>query len=61
MKKDAKIGFILTYFHNSNEGYELLKKNIGILGREDYYFVIATHSPLPTEIQEMCDFYFYHS
>lgn len=59
MKKDIKIGFILTYFHNSNEGYELLKKNVKILGRENYYFVIASHSPLPTEIQEMCDFYFY--
>lgn len=59
MKKDIKIGFILTYFHNSNEGYELLKKNVKILGRENYYFVIASHSPLPVDIQEMCDFYFY--
>lgn len=59
MKKDTKIGFILTYFHNSNEGYELLKKNAEILGKQNYYFVIASHSPLPTEIQEMCDFYFY--
>lgn len=59
MKKDTKIGFILTYFHNSHEGYELLKKNVETLSKQNYYFVIATHSPLPIEIQEMCDFYFY--
>jgi FkbM family methyltransferase len=59
MKKDTKIGFILTYFHNSHEGYELLKKNVEVLGRQNYYFVIASHSPLPQEIQEKCDFYFY--
>jgi FkbM family methyltransferase len=59
MKKDTKIGFILTYFHNSNEGYEIFKKNVEILGRQNYYFVIASHSPLPQEIQEKCDFYFY--
>jgi FkbM family methyltransferase len=59
MKKDTKIGFILTYFHNSDEGYELLKKNVEILGRQNYYFVIASHSTLPQEIQEKCDFYFY--
>lgn len=59
MKKDTKIGFILTYFHNSHEGYELLKKNVEIISRENYYFVIASHSPLPIELQEMCDFYFY--
>jgi FkbM family methyltransferase len=59
MKNDTKIGFILTYFHNSTEGYELLKKNASILSKENYYFIIASHSPLPSEIQEICDFYFY--
>ena len=59
MQKDTKIGFILTYFHNSHEGYELLKKNAETLSKQNYYFIIATHSPLPNEIQEMCDFYFY--
>ena len=57
--KDSKIGFIITYFHTSNEGYELLKKNIEILSGENYYLVVASHSPLDKEIQEMCDYYFY--
>ena len=59
MKTDTKIGFIITYFHTSNEGYELLKKNIEILSGENYYLVVASHSPLDKEIQEMCDYYFY--
>ena len=61
MKKDTKIGFIITYFHNSNEGLELLKENIRILAREDWYFILATHSPLDTQLQKMCDWYFYQS
>ena len=59
MKTDTKIGFIITYFHTSEESLNLLKKNIKILSKENYYLVVASHSPLDIEIQEMCDFYFY--
>ena len=61
MKKDTKIGFIITYFHNSNEGLELLKENLRILSRENYYLVLASHSPLDVDLQKMCDYYFYQS
>ena len=56
---DTKIGFIITYFHSSDEGLKLLIENIKILRRENYYLVLASHSPLDKNIQEMCDFYFY--
>ena len=59
MRTDTKIGFIITYFHTSDEGYELFKKNVEILSRENYYFVIASHSPIDKDIQEKCDYYFY--
>lgn len=61
MKKDTKIGFIMTYFHNSNEGLELLKENLRILSRENYYLILASHSPLDVELQKMSDYYFFQS
>jgi FkbM family methyltransferase len=61
MKKDTKIGFIITYYHNSSEGLELLKENLSILSREDYYLIIASHSPLDVELQNSCDYYIYQS
>lgn len=61
MKKDTKIGFIITYFHNSSEGLELLRENLRILSREDYYLILASHSPLDSDFQKLCDYYFYQS
>jgi FkbM family methyltransferase len=59
MKTDTKIGFIITYFHTSSEGLRLLKENLKTIGREDYYLVLASHSPVDVNIQEMCDYYIY--
>jgi FkbM family methyltransferase len=59
MMTDTKIGFIITYFHTSDEGLNLLIENIKTISKENYYLVLASHSPLDKEIQEMCDFYFY--
>lgn len=56
---DTKIGFIITYFHTSNESLNLLIDNLKVLSSENYYLVLASHSPLDKEIQEMCDYYFY--
>ena len=43
----------MTYFHNSNEGLELLKENLRILSRENYYLILASHSPLDVELQKI--------
>lgn len=59
--KDTKIGFIITYFHNSVEGLNLLKENIRILSRENYYLILASHSPVDLELQTLCDYYFFQS
>ena len=56
---DTKIGFIITYFHTSSEGLDLLIDNLKVLSSENYYLVLASHSPLDKNIQEMCDYYFY--
>lgn len=61
MKTDTKIGFIITYFYNSPQSLEILKSNIKILGSENYYLVLASHSPVDLEIQQLCDFYFFQS
>ena len=61
MKKDTKIGFIITYFHNSVEGFEMLKENLKIISKESYYLILASHSPIDSELQSMCDYYFYQS
>jgi FkbM family methyltransferase len=61
MMTDTKIGFIITYFHNSKEGLEILKENLRIISRENYYLILASHSPLDVELQSMCDWYFYQS
>lgn len=56
---DTKIGFIITYFHSSEEGLQLLIQNLKTLSKENYYLILASHSPLDKSLQEMCDFYFY--
>lgn len=61
MKTDTRIGFIITYFYNSPQSLEILKKNIKILGAENYYLILASHSPVDLEIQQLCDFYFFQS
>ena len=59
MRTDIKLGFIITYFHTSIEGLNLLIENLKVLSSENYYLVLASHSPLDKDIQEMCDYYFY--
>ena len=59
MKKDTKIGFIITYFHASEEGLKLLKETIRTISKENYYVVLASHSPVDEAIQEIVDFYFF--
>ena len=56
---DTKIGFIITYFHTSDEGLNFLIENLKTIRREGYYLILASHSPLDRNLQEMCDFYCY--
>lgn len=60
--KDTKEGFIVTYYNNGGNSEELLYGVIDKLSKENYYLVLASHSPdVPLEIQKKCDFYFYQS
>jgi len=59
MKIDTKTGFIITYFHTSDEGLNFLIENLKTLRKEGYYLILASHSPLDRSLQEMCDFYCY--
>jgi len=60
MKIDTKkIGFVITYFQHSDDGYNILVDNIKKLSKENYYLVLASHSPVDRDIQEMCDYYVY--
>jgi hypothetical protein len=61
MRTDTKLGFIITYFHTSDESLNLLIENLRILSSENYYLVLARHSALDKNVQEMCDYYFYQN
>jgi FkbM family methyltransferase len=56
---DTKTGFIVTYFKTSEQGQQLLENLIDTISRENYYLVLASHSPISQEIQEKCDFYIF--
>ena len=52
-------GFIITYFKTSDQGEQLLKDLVDTMSRENYYLVLASHSPVPVEIYSKCDYYIY--
>ena len=54
-----KIGFIITYYNSSLSSEKILRRNLEIISKENYYVILAAHSPVDIEIQKMCDFYFY--
>jgi FkbM family methyltransferase len=56
---DTRKGFIITYFKTSDQGEQLLKDLVDTMSRENYYLVLASHSPVPVEIYSKCDYYIY--
>ncbi len=58
MKTDIK-GFIVTYYNSSDEDYNILIDTITKLSKENLYLVLASHSPVNKDVQEMCDYYIY--
>lgn len=56
---DTKTGFIITYYKSCPEAEVYLENLLNVIGRENYYLVLASHSTVPVHLQEMCDFYFF--
>jgi len=56
---NKKIGFIITYFQLSDESLECLKNTLDAFATEDFYLVVASHSPIPVELQSKCDYFIY--
>ena len=56
---DTRLGFIITYYKTSEQGQKMLEDFIDVISRENYYLVLASHSPVSQEIQQKCDFYIY--
>jgi FkbM family methyltransferase len=56
---DTRKGFIITYFKTSEQGQKLLEDLVDTIAQEDYYLILASHSPVPVEIQKKCDFYIF--
>lgn len=54
-----KEGLIITYYESSPESPLYLKKTIETLHKEDFYLILASHTPIPEGIQAMCDWCFY--
>jgi hypothetical protein len=52
-------GFIVTYYESSPESPQYLKKTLQVLSKENFYLVLATHTPVPEEVQSLCDWCFY--
>lgn len=60
MKNDIKkLGFIITYFNSCENSEYYLSKMIDIISSENYYVVLASHSPITEKIHKQVDFYFY--
>jgi FkbM family methyltransferase len=56
---NIKHGFIITYYKSIPYCEELLERVIDTLSKENYYLVLASHSPVPQHITSKCDYYFY--
>ena len=56
---NKKIGWVITFFQSCDEGLENLRNMVNILSTEDYYLVLASHSTIPEDIQEKCDYVIY--
>lgn len=56
---DTKTGFIVTYYRSSEKSEEFLNNLIDVISRENYYLILATHTPVSESIQSKCDFYIY--
>jgi FkbM family methyltransferase len=56
---DTRKGFIVTYFKTSDQGESMLRDLIDTISTENYYLVLAAHSPVPVEIYSKCDYYIY--
>ncbi len=54
-----KTGFIITYYNNSPQAESYLEELLDSISVAGYYVVLASHSPIPKDLQEMCDFFIY--
>lgn len=53
---NKKLGWVITFYQTSDDGLENLRKLIDILSTENYYLVLSSHSVVPEDIQEKCDY-----
>lgn len=58
---DGRFGMVITFFKTNYNSYESLKKTIRGLNLGGWYVVLATHSSVPQDIQEMCDLVIFES
>jgi FkbM family methyltransferase len=56
---NKKIGWVITYYQSSDEGLECLRDMINKISTENYYLVLSSHSIIPEDIQEKCDYVIY--
>jgi FkbM family methyltransferase len=58
---NGRLGMVVTFYKTNYNTYELLYKTIKSLCFEDWFIVLATHSAVPENIQEMCDLVIFES
>jgi FkbM family methyltransferase len=55
-----KTGFVVTFYKSTPESETLLKNLLSVMRKQDeYHLVLATHSTVSEEIQNMCDYVIY--
>lgn len=60
-KNTGKTGMLVTFFKTGHNTFEQLRQLLKTLMFTEHFVVLASHSPVPDDIQEMCDIYLYES
>ena len=53
------LGCVITYFQSCDKAVDLLRNLIDTISNENIYLVLSSHSPVPIDIQEKCDYVIY--
>lgn len=56
-----KKGILVTFYKTNYNTFDQLKRLLLSLSFTDYFVVLASHSPVPEEIQELCDTFVFES
>lgn len=60
-KSVGKTGMLVTFYRTNYNTYDQLRQLLKTLAFTEHFVVLASHSPVPEDIQELCDLFVYES